>query len=411
MTHNTKQWLWRWHIIAGIICLPIVLLLSITGGVYLFKDQYEASSIEKLKQVSNTTASRLTYQEQWDIVNNHWDITPTGIIIPENNNEATQFISGRFSHKSSLFIDPYSGKINGQIKQNETNMHQVRKLHGELLMGSFGTKIIELIASWMIVLILSGIYVFWPKKGSYKSLIIIRLNKGKRTLFRDLHTVIGFWFSIILLVILAGGLPWTDVFGNGFKWVQKQTNTGYPTEWKAPKLQSSESNTKRLTLDDIIEQANQLNLDGETQITWSKSLTNAFSISNQTSNLSKLHKYHINPFTGKILYHGTWDNIGVFMKTRLYVMAFHQGQFGYWNWCLVLITTVALFFLCLSALFSYLYKRQKGTWGVPPAQHTYRVGKPIVGSLVLLGLLLPMFGLSLLCIYIITLYSKNRISH
>ena len=51
----------------------------------------------------------------------------------------------------------------------------------------------------------------------------MRLKQGKRILFRDLHTVLGFWVSLLLLLTLAGGFPWTDVFGANLKWVQKLT--------------------------------------------------------------------------------------------------------------------------------------------------------------------------------------------
>ena len=33
-----NSWLWKWHFIAGLISLPFVFLLAVTGGIYLFKD-------------------------------------------------------------------------------------------------------------------------------------------------------------------------------------------------------------------------------------------------------------------------------------------------------------------------------------------------------------------------------------
>ncbi len=399
-----KSWIWRWHFIAGILCMPIILLLSITGGIYLFKDQYEAAEIETLKYVSQSNQNSIPFQNQWNIAKRQWDKTPSGVLISNNSPEATQFISGRFSHKSSLFINPYSGKINGQIKQNTTDMHKVRKLHGELLLGSFGTKIVELIASWMIVLILTGIYLFWPKNNRIKSLFTIRFKRGKRILYRDIHTVLGFWFSLFLLLILAGGLPWTDVFGNGFKWVHQKTDTGFPKAWDGRMFASQESHNTAISLDRMMDIAKQLHLDGEVEISLPKSSKGIYSISNTTHNLSAMHKYHFDQYSGKELYHGTWSDIGFMMKTRLWVMAFHQGQFGLWNWLLVLFTTVALSFLSLAALLSYLHRRRKGSWGVPPVPSTFRVGKSFIGGIILLGLLLPIFGLSLLIIYITKSY-------
>src|SRR5262245_24766674 len=33
---------WRWHFYASLFCIPFVIILSITGGIYLFKPQIEA---------------------------------------------------------------------------------------------------------------------------------------------------------------------------------------------------------------------------------------------------------------------------------------------------------------------------------------------------------------------------------
>ena len=33
---------WRWHFYAGIICIPFVLWLAVTGSIYLFKPQIDA---------------------------------------------------------------------------------------------------------------------------------------------------------------------------------------------------------------------------------------------------------------------------------------------------------------------------------------------------------------------------------
>ena len=32
---------WRWHFYAGIFVIPLMLLLSVTGGIYLFKAEFE----------------------------------------------------------------------------------------------------------------------------------------------------------------------------------------------------------------------------------------------------------------------------------------------------------------------------------------------------------------------------------
>ena len=264
MKKNKKlnQWLWKWHFIAGFISLPFILLLSITGIIYLFKANYEDPKQQHIKEVT-IQGSPISLQEQWNIANKNAIKKPNAIIVATSPTQASEFISGKFGGKTSLFVNPYTGDVTGQVIPKTSLMFKVRKLHGELLLGKFGTKIIELIASWMVVLILTGLYIWWPRKEwKLKGFFIPRTGLNRRIFFRDLHAITGFWISILLLMILAGGFPWTDVFGSNFKQVQKITNTGYPDSWKG-KYIASKIQPQPLSLDTMITQAKKLNLPGK----------------------------------------------------------------------------------------------------------------------------------------------------
>lgn len=404
MKQHLNQWIWKWHFIGGLVSIPIVVLLSVTGIIYLFKDDYEQPIKEKLTAIS-PKGEKLTYEQQWQIAQAQWEKKPTAIALPSANaNQATEFVSGRFSHKSSLFINPYNGEITGSIVQNKTDMHKVRKLHGELLMGKFGTKIVELIACWMVVLIISGIILFYPRDRGIKGLFTIRTH-NKRLMYRDLHGLLGFWFSGLLLLILAGGLPWTDVWGTGFKWVQKQTHTGFPMEWIGVNIKS-EPNGEPLSLDKVLLQAQKMDLTGHVSVGFPKSDKGVYSIYNQTSELSAMTMIHIDQYSGKVLYHGTWERIGILMRARLWAMAFHQGQFGLWNFLLVMLTAIGLIVLSMAGLVSYLKRKPQGDWGIP-VSNQLPIGLGLIVVLVALGVLLPLFGASMLIILIVEIFKKQ----
>lgn len=373
MKNNIYNWIWKWHFIGGIISLPFVVILAITGSVYLFKSDYEKVEFEKITTINPTTQEPLSYQKQWEIVKNTWNKAPDALLLNHTNNRATQFTSGMFSHKSSFFVDPYSGNETGRITLNETDMHKIRKLHGELLLGSFGTKIVELVASWMVVLLITGIYLFWPREKGLKGLFQLRTNQSRRIFYRDLHAVSGFWFSLLLLLILAGGLPWTDIFGSGYKWIQESTNAGFPSTWSARNAHSTTQGIS-LPLDVFVKKAHEMKLSGEVSIQLPKSAKGVFSISNQTTEFDKMRMFHFDQYTGELLKSHTWEDIGLMMKTRLWVMAFHQGQFGTWNFILVLLIALALLVLSLSALISYLKRKTKGSWSIPNSPQNMRIG-------------------------------------
>ncbi|MDO6517767.1 PepSY-associated TM helix domain-containing protein [Zobellia uliginosa] len=397
-----NQWLWRWHFIAGLISLPFIVVLSITGGIYLFKDKYEKPIQEPITTVE-AIGTPISYQKQWELANARMEKKPNAMVVPMNPDQATEFVSGRFSHKTSLFVDPYRAKVSGTVKANEGLMYKVRKLHGELLMGSFGTKVVELVASWLVVLILTGVYVFWPTRNQgLKAFFIPRVKEGKRIFFRDVHAISGFWISGLLLLVLAGAFPWTDVVGSNFKWVQDVTQTGYPNTWMGIGLKS-ETGTKKVSLDDMVETAKALELPGTVSIGFPKSETGVYSISNTYySDLEKQVKYHYDQFSGEPVLKQTWADVGVLMRGRMWVMAFHQGQFGAWNWYLMLLVALLLAVMGISALVSYSLRKRKGHWGIPKVSKNFNAGYGVVIALIFMGVLFPLFGLSLLLIWMVS---------
>ncbi|WP_109829399.1 PepSY-associated TM helix domain-containing protein [Reichenbachiella versicolor] len=396
--HLLHQWLWKWHFIAGLVSLPIIILLSITGIVYLFKSDYEKPMYDSLKEVP-AEPHLVSYQEQWEIAKKNAIKPPNAMIITADQNKATEFISGRFSGKSSLFISPVDGSVNGEVVTKNTDMYLIRKLHGELLLSKYGTKVVELVASWMVVLILTGLYIWWPKDGwKLKGVFTIRTDGSKRLLYRDIHAVTGFWFSILLLLVLAGGLPWTDVFGSNFKWVQDQTNTGFPKTWDGRAF-TSEIKGEPLTLDQMAMIARELDLPGEISLHLPLSPKAVFSVSNRTSELSSMRKLHFDQYSGKPVAKLAWSDIGIMMQGRLWVMAFHQGEFGPWNWYLMLVVAFMLLVMSISGLYTYLLRKRKGEWSVPvvPAQFSVGVGLFII--IIALGIMLPLFALSVALIF------------
>ncbi|MCD8403956.1 PepSY domain-containing protein [Tenacibaculum dicentrarchi] len=392
-----NQWLWKWHFIAGLVSLPFILVLSITGAIYLFNPDVESKEVAKIQDVENLHKTPISYQQQWENAKEKLKKKPSSMVINDNPEKATEFVVGRFSHKTTVFVNQYTGEATGTFSPKDTWMYTVRKLHGELLGGKIGTKIIELIASWMVVLILTGIYIWWPFSSGIKGVFTIRFKEGKRILFRDLHAVTGFWMSLLLLLVLAGGLPWTDVFGSNFKWVQKVTNTGFPKTWSGRGL-TSEVKEKRMTIEEMVAIANQQKLKGTVSIGLPKSAKSTFSVANKTFPLTAQRKLHFDQYSGKLVKEHTWSDVGFLMRGRMWVMAFHQGQFGGWNWWLMFLVSLGLTLMTIAGLLSYLYRKQKGNWGVPKVSSQFKVGKLIIFILVLLGILLPMFGISILLI-------------
>lgn len=43
---------WRWHFYAGLLILPIMVLMAVTGGIYLFKDEINDALYPEMRKVA-----------------------------------------------------------------------------------------------------------------------------------------------------------------------------------------------------------------------------------------------------------------------------------------------------------------------------------------------------------------------
>ncbi|MCG3864269.1 MULTISPECIES: PepSY domain-containing protein [unclassified Photobacterium] len=407
---NIHNWLWRWHIIAGIISLPFIFLLSVTGAVYLFKTDYEQQAYKNVTNVDSSSSSSLSYQQQYlaakqAAIENNVPI-PTKMVLPEQMNTATKFIAGRFSSESYIYVDRYTGEVTGLFARKDTLMQKVRKFHGELLLGKSGSWITELIASWLVVLIITGLYLFFPRSISgIKSLFIVRVKQGKRIFYRDLHTVSGFWLSMALLVVLAGGLPWTELFGSNYKLLRDTTETGYPKGFNGKGLKSSEQQgANSQALDDIVLLAQHKQLAGTVTISIPTKSSGIFSISNRAKDLYQQKKIHVDQYNGKTIAEYSWDEVGILSHGRQIVMRIHQGElFGQANWFFMFGISVMTAILSLSALVSYCLRKPKKSLGLPTVAQDKKIGPLLWGTMAMFAIVLPMFGISLLLILILSL--------
>ena len=412
-----NTWLWKWHVIAGLITLPFMLLLAITGTIYLFKDNvnHQLYSDKYFAHEATQSTQSLPLSQQLAAAQVASNKPIAGVTLPTEANQNTVFtVKGKGRASNELFVDPYTGETKGTLNQRETLMFDVRKLHGELLLNTPGTLVIELVASWFLVLIITGLYVWWPKSGSGAAgFFTIRFNQGKQKLWRDLHAVVSFWLSVFLLIILAGGMPWTDVFGDQLKWVQSKTDTGYPAHWRGHKnidsVAPNKLNTPRLNLDNVANIAKtDLKLEGKITILLPKHSNDTYKVSNRSLFLNDQKVVYLDQYTGQTIKALTWDDVGILMDIRQVFMRLHQGEYGLANWIVLLV--VALFFTLstIAGLVSYYKRKPEGSWGIPRVPSRFKVDNMLVSLILCLGVIFPMFGISLIVIFIGGFLNKHR---
>ena len=230
-------------------------------------------------------------------------------------------------------------------------------------------------------------------------------------MWRDLHSVLAFWMSVLMLVMLAGGMPWTTLFGDQLKWVQTQTQTGYPQHWRDSKGLTSTNNSdgqRPISLDQVIAIGDSHTLDGKISVSIPMQANGVYTIANRALWLDDQKVIHVDQYSGEIIKTLNWNQVGILMELRQVFMRLHQGEYGRINLIVVLGVALTFFLATLASLTSYLMRRQKGSWSIPNVPESFNVGIPIVVIIALLGFIFPAFGASVILIFCIQWYRGLR---
>jgi hypothetical protein len=154
---------WRWHFYAGLICIPFVLWLAVTGSIYLFRPQIEAW-LDRPYEHLTTSGPRASAASQVEAA---LAAVPDSKLhyyqLPRTPKSAVQIIVGRGTQEFRVYVNPFTLQVLKVINEDHRLMERIFYLHGELVLGDRGSFIVETAASWAIIMILTGLYLWWPR--------------------------------------------------------------------------------------------------------------------------------------------------------------------------------------------------------------------------------------------------------
>src|SRR5262249_52335881 len=157
----------------------------------IFKDEIEALLHPGVTS-AEPAAGRVSYQQQLAAARAAVGKPVTiGLVqVFANPNRATAFAMA--SDKFQMgYVDPYRGRFLGAIEQGGF-FDIVLKLHRQLFVGTTGRIIVELTTCWSIVLVATGMYLWWPRKlRQLWGVWLPRLRRKPYVVLRDLHSVGG----------------------------------------------------------------------------------------------------------------------------------------------------------------------------------------------------------------------------
>ena len=203
---------WRWHFLAGLLALPFLLNLAITGSLYLFAPEINHILYRSLEDVpARAEPLPASVLVQWAAEDTQGEVLR--LTLPaEPDKSVEMLIRTRAGESRTAYVDPYVGRLLGTIPVGGV-MQVVRKIHSLQYFGFWASCLVEIAAGWAIVLALSGIFLWWPR-GRKGGVVTIRGTPKYRTFWRDLHAVTGLFVSSFIVFMAVTGMPWSKVWGN-----------------------------------------------------------------------------------------------------------------------------------------------------------------------------------------------------
>ncbi|WP_328358212.1 PepSY domain-containing protein [Mycobacterium sp. NBC_00419] len=464
--------IWRLHFWVGLFAAPVLVVLACTGLIILYSQPLDALLNRHLFVVAQGPAT-VPLDQQIAVAKEHVgaDYSLEAVSPPDNPDGSTRvdFLAPDApgypqaeKNVVQVFLDPYTGAYLGQRNQLSGLVGWANQIHrmfgndgphvqlpslGHLINPSaypeatipagIGNLVMELTATWILVLLASGIYLWWPRAiEAAKPLLKVRWSKGGRIRWRDLHALTGVVVAVILIGYILSGMTWTRYWGENWRAV---TATVTPsTSIDAPSTPAKLGDYDRLgrriawaATDDPIYASQRggavaapLPFADIDRIAKDEHMVPGYSIippSNSTEDgttvygsytvvnrwpqrVSEQRTLYLDQFSGATIANATAAQDGALSRLTSFGIAMHMGnQFG-------VLTRITATLACLGVLTSVVTgflmwwkRRPAGGTGLPaPASAATRANTPkgamsvVTVVAVGLGVLYPVFGVSLL---------------
>lgn len=439
---------WRWHFYAGLFTAPFLIMLALTGLIMLWTNALFGMNGERTAVPSAGPAIAVSEQAAAAAA-----AVPGGrvtqYLAPLSGGNAALFRVDAEAGNQAVLVNPHDGAIVGQQPWRAGIYDLVSDIHGSLLIGTLGDRLVETAASLGMVLLVTGVYLWWPRGAGIRAALLPAIPARGRGWWRAVHGTLGLWLVPALLFFLISGLSWAGVWGEK---IVQAWNTFPATKWAAPVSDATHASMNhsgahathevpwtleqtpmpasgsRLgqqalpegvtpEIDSIAGYAASLGLPGRFQIKYPAGDDGVWTISHDS--MSKDGglpptdlTLHLDRYTGKVIGAAPYAEYSPYAKAMAWGIALHEGDMGWWN--VALNTALCLMILMLSVSGAVMWWRRKpaGLWrlGAPPRPRDPALWRRAVPLALIPALLFPMAGAVLVGFWLLDTLLTRRAS-
>lgn len=211
MIKKIYSWLHLW---LGVVVGLIFSIASITGAILIFEDELEPLLYPGLYHSEAPAAARRIPLDSLFERARSFAGERAMMRVQINSQDATAAYlfrsDGERLDRVFLGINPYTGALQSRVEGRQHLFSLAEDLHRQLFMGKLGKAITGACCLSYIVVLITGLLLWWPKnKKIFKQRLKIKWDAKAKRLNWDAHAVGGFYTLPILFLIALTGLTWS----------------------------------------------------------------------------------------------------------------------------------------------------------------------------------------------------------
>ena len=368
---------WRWHFYAGLLIAPILWLITLTGALYVFSTELSEWRDQDMLYVTPET-ERLSYDQLREIASQSAISDDLEAVIvhtdPARSVAFVAHLEGEPNNRADdqhqrIFLNPYNGTVLGSRILEDDFFATVLQLHRNLMLGKTGRYLTELVTSWGLLLLATGVYLWWPRGKKNVGVFKPRIKGKFYAVLRDWHAVSGFYLAPLIAIVALTGLLFTVVIGSSFNTTAKKMGHWPPKWFQTSKVSAPTPDTKPLTLDEMVPLFLKYSRSNEDAVAIRFAekpdlAHKAFLMIDDDKN--QLRTVSVNQYTGEEFNLIDPPDLPFLYRVRLWAVSIHMGKiFGMPTKILALIASLGLFGLSVTGLWMWWKRRPQGRSGFP----------------------------------------------
>jgi len=431
---------WRWHFYAGMLVIPFLLMLSITGMVMLYDKQIQNFRYDGVLNISSEGTMLSAASQVAAVLAHHPQAQVNKFISAHSEKEANFVVIKEADKTLHIAVNPYTGELITQINRDDSWYALANDIHGSLLLGDWGDRLIEAATGLIILLIISGVFLWAAPKNVADIVWYPRRHKGKRVFYRQLHSTLGAYSVVFLLFFTLSGLSWSGVWGA--KLVQAWGS--FPSEKRAKNVQLSERSLASLNqgvmeempwnleqskiplsnmhpampasvgIDAVVAIAKTLNMQ-HYQLNLPTSKMGVYTLTANTMSGDIVdpredRTVHIDQYTGQVLVDIGFTDYSFLAKAMAAGVALHKGNVSQFNLAVNSVLCMVFMLICVTAIKMWWQRRPKRGWE-RSAPHKVAFTQPWYTGLVavvLVSLCFPLTGVVIAIFALIDLLGSSK---